>query len=137
MLQHDQYRNIQDSVDHLLGIKSTVRRKKKTQSERKKELFFFIMTLMEESIVRSNLAYHELQLDLFKFEEKYIQIIDMLMEMNFGEELMDIIGFYLYDRMLEDGTVIPITTEDGQEILLKTPYDLWNLLVAINPRIDA
>ena len=78
------YKAIQLAVDSLLGTKTTVRRKKRTISDRKKEMFVSIITLMEETIVRSNLAYQELQIDLFKYEDKYIKIIDMLMFMNFG-----------------------------------------------------
>ena len=133
----EQYKAIQLAVDSLLKASSTVRRKKRTQSDRRKECFFAIINLLEETIVRSNIAYQELQIDLFKFEDKYIQIIDMLMFMNFGEDCMDIISFYLYDRTNEDGTTNAIQSSDGQEIVMDTPYDLWNVIVSINPKIDA
>jgi hypothetical protein len=130
------YKEIQLAVDSLLGSKSTVRRKKRTQSDRKKEMFFSIITLMEETVIRSNIAYQELQIDLFKFEDKYIQIIDMLMFMNFGEDAMDVISFYLYDRINDDGSINAMKTLDGQEIVLQNPYDLWNTIVMLNPKID-
>ena len=133
----EQYKAIQLAVDSLLKASSTVRRKKRTQSDRRKECFFAIINLLEETIVRSNIAYQELQIDLFKFEDKYIQIIDMLMFMNFGEDCMDIISFYLYDRTNEDGTTNAIQSSDGQDIVMDTPYDLWNVIVSINPKIDA
>jgi hypothetical protein len=130
------YKAIQLAVDSLLNAQSTVRRKKRTQSDRRKECFFAIINLLEETIVRSNIAYQELQIDLFKFEDKYIQIIDMLMFMNFGEDCMDMISFYLYDRTNDDGTINVIQSLDGQEIEMNNPYDLWNVIVAINPKID-
>jgi hypothetical protein len=130
------YKAIQLAVDSLLNTQSTVRRKKRTQSDRRKECFFAIINLLEETIVRSNIAYQELQIDLFKFEDKYIQIIDMLMFMNFGEDCMDIISFYLYDRTNDDGTMNAIQSLDGQEIIMNNPYDLWNVIVSINPKID-
>jgi hypothetical protein len=130
------YKAIQLAVDSLLNAQSTVRRKKRTQSDRRKECFFAIINLLEETIVRSNIAYQELQIDLFKFEDKYIQIIDMLMFMNFGEDCMDIISFYLYDRTNDDGTINVIQSLDGQEIEMNNPYDLWNVIVSINPKID-
>jgi hypothetical protein len=130
------YKAIQLAVDSLLNAQSTVRRKKRTQSDRRKECFFAIINLLEETIVRSNIAYQELQIDLFKFEDKYIQIIDMLMFMNFGEDCMDIISFYLYDRTNDDGTINVIQSLDGQEIEMNNPYDLWNVIISINPKID-
>jgi hypothetical protein len=133
----EQYSGIQLAVDHLLGAKSTIRRKKRTQSDRKKETFFLIVTLMEETIVRSNIAYHDLQLDLFKYEEKFMQVIDMLMFFGFGEEAVELISFYLYDRLSEDGKINPIKDSNGHDILLENPYQLWDLIVQINPKINS
>ena len=130
------YKAIQLAVDSLLGTTTTVRRKKRTISDRKKEMFVSIITLMEETIVRSNLAYQELQIDLFKYEDKYIQIIDMLMFMNFGEDAIDVVSFYLYDRMNDDGTINPMYNPAGQEIILETPYQLWDLVLLVNPKIN-
>ncbi len=132
----DEYKEIQSAVDSLLGAKSSIRRKKRTQSERRRELFFTLINTLEETIVRSNIAYQELQIDLFKYEDKYIQTIDMLMILSFGEACTDVISFYLYDRMNDDATLNAMKTIDGQEILLQNPYDLWNILVAMNPKID-
>jgi hypothetical protein len=130
------YKAIQLAVDSLLGTTTTVRRKKRTISDRKKEMFVSIITLMEETIVRSNLAYQELHIDLFKYEDKYIQIIDMLMFMNFGEDAIDVVSFYLYDRMNDDGTINPMYNPAGQEIILETPYQLWDLVLLVNPKIN-
>jgi hypothetical protein len=130
------YRNLQTAVDNLLGIKSTVRRKRRTKIERNKEIFYHVVTLMEETIVRSNLAFQELNLDLMKYEDKFITVIELLLMMNFGEDAVDIILFYLYDRLNEDGSINPIKTTVGQEVLLSTPYDLWDFLAAANPEIN-
>jgi hypothetical protein len=135
-MAEEPYKAIQLAVDSLLGTKTTVRRKKRTLSDRKKEMFVSIITLMEETIVRSNLAYQELQLDLFKFEDKYVQIIDMLMFMNFGEDAIDAISFYLYDRLNDDGSINPIHDPAGQEIILENPYQLWDLVVFVNPKVN-
>jgi len=130
------YKEIQLAVESLLGTKSTIRRKRRTTADRKKEMFVSIINLLESTVVRSNIAYQELQIDLFKYEESFVQVIDMLMFMNFGEDAMDVISFYLYDRMADDGTLNAMKTLDGQEILLQTPYDLWNIVTIINPKVD-
>jgi len=130
------YKEIQLAVDSLLGTKSAIRRKRRTASDRKKEMFVSIINLLESTVVRSNLAYQELQIDLFKYEDPFMQIIDMLMFMNFGEEAMEVISFYLYDRIADDGTLNAMKTLDGQDILLQTPYDLWNIVTILNPKVD-
>jgi hypothetical protein len=58
------------------------------------------------------------------------------MILSFGEACTDVISFYLYDRMNDDATLNAMKTTTGQEILLQNPYDLWNVLVAMNPKID-
>jgi len=132
----DSYKAIQMAVDSILGTTTTVRRKKRTMSERKRDMFISIINLMEETIVRSNIAYQELEIDLFKYENKFIQIIDMLMFMNFGEDAIQIISFYLYDRLNDDGSINPMYNTDGQEIILENPYQLWDLVLLVNPKIN-
>ena len=131
----EQYSQVQLAVDELLNVKSTIRRKKRNQHDKKKEMFFAIITLLEEAIVRTNIAYHELQVDLFKYEEKFINVIDMLMVMQFGEPSCDLVSYYLYDRVNPDGTINPLQTSDGALLELTSPYQLWDLIVQTNPKI--
>jgi hypothetical protein len=129
------YKEIQSAVDSLLNVKSTIRRKKRNQSDKKKEMFFAIITLMEETIVRTNIAYQELQIDMFKYEEKFINVIDMLMNMQFGEQACELISYYLYDRMNPDGTINALQSDDGKLIELTSPYQLWEIVLLTNPKI--
>jgi hypothetical protein len=129
------YKEIQSAVDSLLNVKSTIRRKKRNQSDKKKEMFFAIITLMEETIVRTNIAYQELQIDMFKYEEKFINVIDMLMNMQFGEQACELISYYLYDRMNPDGSINALQSDDGKLIELTSPYQLWEIVLLTNPKI--
>lgn len=128
----DQYNQIQLAVDELLNTKTTVRRKKKKESEKQKELFIHVISTMEEIIVRSNIAIRELQVDLFKYEEKFINIIDILMYMNFGSDAVELISHYLYDRVNDDGTLNPIYIDDV-EVYLESPYQLWDIVAKVKP----
>jgi hypothetical protein len=49
---------------------------------------------------------------------------------------MELIGFYLYDRVNSDGTMNPIIVNDKDEVILNNPTDLWNLMCKVNPKID-
>ena len=91
---------------------------------------------MEELFVRQNLVYADLNLDFTNYDEKFFTIIDMLLYMNFGKQCMELIGFYLYDRVNADGTINPLLINDDEELVLNNPTDLWNLMCKVNPKID-
>lgn len=130
------FKQIQLGVDSIIGTKTIIRRRKKNNSEKNRELFFNVINSIEELNVRQNLMYGDLNLDFADYDEKFFEVIDTLIYMNFGKQCTEVIGFYLYERMNADGTLNPIMVDDNQELFLENPYDLWNLLCKINPKID-
>jgi hypothetical protein len=48
------------------------------------------------------------------------------------------VSFYLFERINpEDGTINPVLIEEtGEEVFLENPYDLYNLMRRINPKIE-
>ena len=132
----ENFKEVQTAVDNMLNVKSYVRRKKKTQSDKKKEMFVQMINSLDEIFVRQGLMYADMDVDMFKYDEKFLGVIDAMFYLNFGESCSEIIAFYLYDRRNPDGTLNPLTDENNTEIILLTPYDLWNLLVSINPKIQ-
>lgn len=131
-----EYKQVQLAVDEILGTKTLIRRKRKSVLDKKRELFFNVIVMMEEIFVRQNLVYADLNLDFTNYDEKFFTIIDMLLYMNFGKQCMELIGFYLYDRVNADGTMNPIIVNDKDEVILHNPTDLWNLMCKVNPKID-
>ena len=132
----DNFKEVQTAVDNMLNVKSYVRRKKKTQSDKKKEMFVQMINSLDEIFVRQGLMYADMDMDMFKYDEKFLAVIDVMIYFHFGEACSDVIAFYLYDRQNPDGTLNPILDENDTEIILQNPYDLWNLLVIINPKIQ-
>jgi hypothetical protein len=132
----EDFKEIQIAVDGILNVKSYVRRKKRTELDKKKEMFVQMMNSMEEITIRQALMYADMDVDMFKYDEKFLSIIDLMYYLHFGESCSDIIAFYLYDRRNPDGTLNPLVDQAGQEIILETPYDLWNLMITINPKIQ-
>jgi hypothetical protein len=132
----EDFKEIQIAVDGILNVKSYVRRKKRTELDKKKEMFVQMMNSMEEITIRQALMYADMDIDIFKYDEKFLSIIDLMYYLHFGDACSDIIAFYLYDRQNPDGTLNPILDENDTEIILQNPYDLWNLLVMINPKIQ-
>lgn len=122
---------IQAAVNEILNIKSLIRRKKKTQVEKKKELFIMIINSIEQIINRQNLMYVDLNLDLTKYDEDFLEVIDALLVLHFNKDGADLINYYLWERLTPDGEINPLVDQEGKEIHLENADDLWNLLNAV------
>ena len=59
-------------------------------------------------------------------------IIESLLELNFGKNAVDLIYFYIFDRVDEEGNNRMLIDESGNEYLLQYPGDLWELIQIIN-----
>ena len=130
------YKQIQLGVDSIIKTKTIVRRRKRSTSDKKRETFFNLINGIEELIVRQNIMYSDLSLDFSNYDEKFFTVIDALLFMHFGKDCMEVISFYLYERVNADGTLNAILDEEDQEIILNNPYELWNLLCQINTKLD-
>ena len=131
----NEFKQIQAAVDNILNVSTIVRRKKKTESDKKREMFFQIITAIEEIQIRQNLMFMDLKLDFANYDEKFLSVIDALIYMQFGQDLAEIISFYVWDRIAPDGSITPLIAEDGSEIILNNPYELWALICALNPKL--
>ena len=127
---------IQHAINNILNIKSLVRRKKKSQSEKRRELFISIINSIEQIVTRQNMMYLDLQLDFAKYDEPFLDTIDALIILYFGKEGADLISWYLWERLNPDGTTNPVLDEEGKEVHINTPAELWSVLVATNPKYD-
>lgn len=123
---------IQAAVNQILNVKSLIRRKKKTQVEKKKELFITIINSIEQIINRQNLMYVDLNLDLTKYDEAFLDIIDALLLLHFNKDGADLISYYLWDRLAPDGEINPLVDLQGKEIYLQNAEELWNLLNVVS-----
>lgn len=131
----NEYKNVQSAINNLLNVKSVIRRKKKTEQNKKKEIFFQIINGLEETIIRANIAYTDFGIDYSKYDEAYLAIIDALIYMNFGKDSAELISYYIWDRINPDGSINPIIDDDNKEILLNNPYELWELMCKLNPKL--
>ena len=134
----EQYNQLRVAVDSILNVSSTVKRKKKTEAEKKMEMFRQIINTLEEIQARSFIASYELNLDMNGYDEKFLEIIDALLYMNYGKDCYELISFYLFERINpDDGSVNPVMIEEtGEPVYLNDPYDLYNLMKRINTSIE-
>ena len=129
--------NLEAGFNKLFNSPVIIRKKKRNQALKKKTLFISLVSQYEQALNKSVKLQAEFNIDLFDYEEPYFGVIDKLMLLMWGGDIYEIVTYYLYERFNMDGTLNCIieTTEEGEEreIILKTPEDLYNYLVQVNP----
>lgn len=134
---NEEHKNVKTAVDSILGVNSMVRRKRKTKEDKNRELFYQLINRLEECSIRTHIAFHDLRLDMSSYDESYLEVIDSLMYMLYGKQGCDLIAFYLYERIdQETGNNNPIIIQEtGEEVFLESPYELYDMLKKINPKM--
>jgi hypothetical protein len=134
----EQYKELKIAIDSILNTSSIIRRRKRSESDKKMELFKQVINGLEEIQARSYLASYELNIDMNNYDEKFLEIIDALIYMNYGKDCYQLVSFYLFERINpEDGTINPVLIEEtGEEVFLENAYDLYNLMRRVNPKIE-
>ncbi len=127
---------IKHAIDQMLNVSASIRRKKHTKKQQTKDLFISIITALEQVTNRTDLLYADLKIDYSTYDEPFLQIIDNLMLMQFGSDAYSAISYYLWERVNPDGSINEIMDGEGNPIMLETPYDLWNIIIKINPNLD-
>ena len=119
---------IKQSIEDIIGTDTVLKRKRKTEEDLNRESFEKIMLLMDEIQVRSALLHSELGLDYSNYDEKFYEIIDRMFTLNFGKEAVEIIFFYVYERINPDGTINNLVDQNNEIVLINSPSDLWFLV---------
>jgi hypothetical protein len=100
--------------------------------EKEKEVFIETVTLLEHCLQRSDILYKDFNIDIYSYEEYFIKIIENLFLLKYGEVVTEIMIWYLYDRVDENGKVYPLIYEEEEkpsiEIKIKNPTDLWKFI---------
>ena len=131
----EEYKNIQDAVNSVLNVQSFVKRKSQKGPEKKRESFVRVVNMIEEAIVRSQIMYTDLDMDMAKYDERFYSVIDYLLLTSYGPECYDLISFYLWERMDQNGESLSLVDSQGNEINMQSPYDLWDMMIKINPKL--
>lgn len=116
---------IQEQINNIIGINTKVARRKKNNEDIKHDLFVNIITQIELAINRSALSNTELGINLTEYDEVFFQIIDNLIFLAFGTKAGMLISSYCYDRLENDGFIV-YTNEQGQEVEISDPEQLWS-----------
>lgn len=129
--------NLEEEFSKLFNSPVKIKVKKQSIELKKKNVFISLINIYEQALEKSDKLQSEFDIDLFNYEEPYFEVIDKLFLLMCGLDLYDIISYYFYERYDIEGNINPIIeiSESGveTEIYLKTPEDLYNYLIQINP----
>lgn len=129
------YKNIQDAVNELLNVGSYIKRQRKRKEDKQKDLFIQSINMLEDIISRSKLIYSDFELDMSAYEERFYLVIESLMYMYFGKDVFELLSFYLWERLDENGSVTPILDEHDNEYYIESANQLWDIIVRMNPKL--
>jgi hypothetical protein len=114
------------------GQRLKLEESKTSRVKKETEVFIETVTLLEHCLQRSDILYEEFNIDIYSYEEYFIKIIENLFLLKYGEAVTDIIIWYLYDRVDEDGKVYSLIYEEEEkppiEIKINKPADLWKFI---------
>ena len=77
----------------------------------------------------------DLGLDFTKYDDKFYLVIDGLLGLLYAKEACELIFFYLYERINEDGSTNELIDESGEMVPLISPTDLWYLVKIIQDKV--
>lgn len=118
---------IQNQLNNIIGTNTKIIRRRKNTEDIKRDLFIGIITQIELVINRSTLIQSDFKIDLSDYDEMYLQIIDNLIYLSFGNQAADLIVHYCYDRLEMEGS-IPYVDTDGNEYEISDPEQLWKII---------
>jgi len=114
------------------GHRLKLEESKTTKVLKEKEVFIENISILEEILQRSDKLFNGYSIDLYMYEEPFLQIIENLFLLKYGEIISEIVFWYLYDRKDDDGNIYPLVLEEEDkepvDIILKTPTDLWKFI---------
>lgn len=116
-------------ISNLLGgaeIKTTKRRRKKDDVHR--DRFIMMINTYEYVVAREATLNTGLLLNFASYSDQFFTVIETLLLEHYGEEGYNIIDDYIYNRMDENGVLIPFGNDDIGIYYLKSSEDLWNFL---------
>lgn len=121
-----------------LKVKPKVSQKRPSKNIMEKELFIEAITLLQEIEDRRDFMEEEMGMDMTSYEEKFIQVIENLLNINYSPEQVAIVQYYIYEYPLEDtkeGKIdLRINGKKVEVVDFDTPEDVWNVVQSLRKK---
>lgn len=103
---------------------------KKELSE--KEIFIDLISKYEQLWINSESLYKVFKINLLEYEEAYFRLIEDLIFAKYEDWQAEIILWYIYGRVDEDGNIYSLTLNANEnspeQIIIDNPTQLWDFL---------
>ena len=122
------------------GSKLKIRVSPKDKDLLEKSIFIKSINILEFCVERGN-NFLELGFDIENIAEPYLDVIELLFGLHFGEWAAELIEWYLFSRVDEDGEIHPLVLsededDEGEKIIIKTPEEFWGVIQKIKSKIN-
>jgi hypothetical protein len=113
--------------------------KSRTKNPTEKDLFVEIINLLDECWFRSNVIEGQFGLGITNYEEPFYIVAENLIYMHYGDWQGDIILWWLFERLDEEGSLLPINLNDHdkkleEEVFIETVEELWHFIKKIEKK---
>jgi hypothetical protein len=121
----EEIKHIKKLFDTVLGADTTVKDNiKATEST----VFEILIQKADDSLDLEDKLIEVADINLTKVTDPLWFIIENQFKLIYGEEATEIIMWYLMERLDEDGNIIALEDEEGNQTILNKPIDLWRYL---------
>jgi hypothetical protein len=122
------------------GSKLKIRVSPKDKDLLEKNIFIKSINILEFCVERGN-NFLELGFDIENIEEPYLDVIELLFGLHFGGWTAELVEWYLFDRINEDGEIYPLVLsedeeDEGEKIMIKNPEEFWDIIQKIKNKIN-
>lgn len=136
-MEKNEHELIREAVSKILNADTVIKRKVKSKAQKKREVFVKAIDSIVEVMKKSGDLYSKTGIDFSSYDETFLSIIDMLLFMHFDQQCFELISWYLYERIdSEDEADSKLIADNGEEIIVKNSYDLYDVLVKVNPALQ-
>ena len=119
---------IKNQIEQVIDVELGIKRKSFSKEEFNQIYFCKIIDNIEFLFNRTQSVLNTVKIDLIDYEEPFYETLEMLLEMNFSKEEMEIINYYLYGRYDDKGNQVPLVDSNNDITILETSEDLWNVI---------
>jgi hypothetical protein len=97
-------------------------------------VFHSFIKKLENSYKIENEVFESGGIDLTKVTDGLWFVVENTLKMLYGEEAVEIIIWYIYDRFNPDGSIVPLEGPGDKQFILKDSNDLWNYIKYKSPK---
>jgi len=128
--QDEHVQGIKKSIENIIGSDTVLKRRKKNENDINRHKFEQIIVGLEQMNTRSQIL-SQIKVDMSSYEDVFYNVIESIMEMFFSKEELEVINFYVYDRINPDGSINHLLDKNNKDIPLTSIGDLWDLILFI------